>query len=529
MRTPQPFQPGDWLGRYEFLLRIARGGMAEVWAARVRGARGFTKMVAIKTMLPEFSQDKSFERMFLDEAELASRIHHPNVAEILDLGEEAKLLYLAMEWVDGEMLETVMKAAAPRGGVPLGIALEICAGACAGLHAAHELKGEDGRYIGLVHRDVSPPNLLVGYDGIVKVVDFGVAKAVEVSEHHTKTGQVKGKLRYMSPEQILGTAIDRRADVFAMGIVLYQLTTGHHPWRAETPLLTAQKVLEEPPQPARSHVADYPPELERVLSRALAPAPKDRFQTAAEMASALRDVALALGHRVSPEDVATYLDGMLGAHGRARREKLRQAMREAETRSQGKQRIAASSSGAVALASGATPRPGEPARRRERAAAGSRRGRRRRRSRVLRNARMAVSAVLFAAALYVTTRFLRTFDLGRAAGETDGGIAHASAVRNGSALSCPPDMRPTPAGSSCLDVSPVGVAEYDVCVAAGACSRAARGAGQAPELGEQRDREMADAYCHWVGKRAATKSERELRADAGGHAGADGAGFWCAK
>src|SRR5687767_12981590 len=181
--------PGIALGRYELLLPIAQGGMATVWVARQKGSRGFSRTVAVKTMLPNLSDDPQFEQMFLDEAALAARIHHPNVAEILDLGEQDEILYLVMEWVDGEALSVLHKGAKKNDThMPQRIALRMIAQACAGLHAAHELKDENEQLLGLVHRDVSPQNILVTYDGIVKLVDFGVAKAIGRAGGETTAG-----------------------------------------------------------------------------------------------------------------------------------------------------------------------------------------------------------------------------------------------------------------------------------------------------------------------------------------------------
>ncbi|MCA9647064.1 MAG: serine/threonine protein kinase, partial [Myxococcales bacterium] len=174
MQTLGEIQPGQTLGRYEFLVPIAQGGMAAVWAARLHGTRGFSKTVAIKTMLPTISDDPMFEQMFLDEATIASNIRHPNVVQIQDLGEQNDILYLVMEWVDGEPLSAIRRAAAKEGGIPRNIAVRIVADACAGLHAAHELKDETGEPLGLVHRDISPQNILLTFDGQVKIVDFGV-------------------------------------------------------------------------------------------------------------------------------------------------------------------------------------------------------------------------------------------------------------------------------------------------------------------------------------------------------------------
>jgi serine/threonine protein kinase len=280
--------PGDVLGRYELLLPIASGGMAMVWAARLKGSRGFQKIVAVKTMLPRLSDDEQFEQMFLDEASLASQIRHPHVVEILDLGEQQHVLFLVMEWIDGVPLNQLMKAARPKGGVPISVAVRIAIQSCAGLHAAHELKDPNGKLVGLVHRDISPQNILVTYDGVSKVVDFGVAKATALGGGATVAGQIKGKVAYMAPEQVRGGAIDRRVDVFAMGIVLYALTTGKHPFRRESEAATMYNICApQPVIPPRKVVADYPVELEQVVLRALAKDPDKRYQTSNDMLRAL--------------------------------------------------------------------------------------------------------------------------------------------------------------------------------------------------------------------------------------------------
>jgi len=277
------------LGRYELLTPIAAGGMAQVWAARLRGARQFQKIVAVKTMLPKLSEDAQFEQMFLDEASLASQIRHPNAVEIMDLGEAHGILYLVMEWIDGVPLNHLMKAAKIRGGVPLPIAARIAMQACAGLHAAHELHDERGRPVGLVHRDVSPQNLLVTYDGVTKVVDFGVAKATALGTAAvTQAGQVKGKVSYMAPEQVNGEGLDRRADVFALGIVLYALTTGKHPFRRESEAATMYNICSKDPVVSPSSVIEgYPAELERILLKALEKERDKRFSSCDEMLRAL--------------------------------------------------------------------------------------------------------------------------------------------------------------------------------------------------------------------------------------------------
>ncbi|HMR75529.1 MAG TPA: serine/threonine-protein kinase, partial [Polyangiaceae bacterium] len=316
MRTLGEIQPGQTVGRYEFLVPIAQGGMAAVWAARLKGTRGFSKTVAVKTMLPTISDDPHFEQMFLDEAQLCARIRHPNVVEILDLGEQDDLLYLVMEWVDGEPLSSIRRSAAKADGIPRPIAVKIVAEAAAGLHAAHELKDDSGELVGLVHRDVSPQNLLITYDGVVKIVDFGVAKASGRTAENTNAGQIKGKPPYMSPEQALGRDIDRRSDVFALGIILYQLTTGKHPFRGETDVITLQNIVSDRPIiPPRAYDKDYPKPLESVVMRALERDPDKRFQTAGDLEGALDRVFPPSVGRVRSEDVGKFASSLLGPRG----------------------------------------------------------------------------------------------------------------------------------------------------------------------------------------------------------------------
>ncbi len=314
------------LGRYELLLPIAAGGMAMVWAARVKGTRGFQKIVAVKTMLSKLTEDEQFEQMFLDEASLASQIRHPNVVEISDLGEQDGVLYLAMEWIDGVPLNSLMKTAKPVGGVPLPIAVRIVMNACAGLHAAHELRDAKGQLIGLVHRDVSPQNILVTYDGVSKVVDFGVAKATAMGGGATVAGQLKGKVSYMAPEQVRGEAIDRRVDVFAMGIVLYALTTGKHPFRRESEAATMYTIAsEEAVVSPRKFLPEYPVSLEAVVLKALAKNVNDRYGTASDMQRAL-DQCFPVAERVNTdEDVGAFIAKLFGK----KREESRAALAEA--------------------------------------------------------------------------------------------------------------------------------------------------------------------------------------------------------
>jgi serine/threonine protein kinase len=337
--------PGQVLGRYELLMPIAAGGMAMVWAARLKGTRGFQKVVAIKTMLPKLSDESQFEQMFLDEASLASQVRHPHVVEILDLGEQDGVLFLVMEWIDGMPLNQLMKAAKAAGGMPLPVAVRIVMQACAGLHAAHELKDGKGQLVGLVHRDVSPQNILVTYDGVTKVVDFGVAKATAAGGGTTSAGQIKGKVGYMAPEQIEGESIDRRADIFAIGIVLYALTTGKHPFRRESDAATMYNICSpQPVLPPRKFLPDYPESLERVILRALAKSPDERYDTANAL---LRDLdhALPASERANTdEDIARFVRKLLGDKLEERRATLSDALTRADQNTESRLRMPASPS-----------------------------------------------------------------------------------------------------------------------------------------------------------------------------------------
>ncbi len=210
-------QPGQLIGRYRLLFPIAAGGMAEVWAAKPEGA-GISRAVALKLVRPEFAIEAEYARMFIDEAVIASTIRHPNICETYELGRDENLLFMVMEWVAGDTLSGLMRGSALTP-LPYEIAVRVCAEACAGLHAAHEAKDADGNSLGVVHRDISPPNILVSVNGHVKVSDFGIAKAANQLHARTRTGEIKGKLAYIPPEQVLGHGIDRRVDVYAMGCV----------------------------------------------------------------------------------------------------------------------------------------------------------------------------------------------------------------------------------------------------------------------------------------------------------------------
>ena len=311
--------------------------MAAVWAARLRGSRGFQRLVAIKTILPDLVDDPAFEQMFLDEAELAARVQHPHVAQILDLGEQDGVLYLVMEWVEGESLSILQKASLKltEKPVPLPIAARIVMQAAAGLHAAHELRDEDGELIGLVHRDVSPQNILLSYKGSVKIVDFGIAKAMGRGSAETMAGKLKGKVPYMSPEQAIGEPIDRRTDVFALGTVFYQLALGKHPFRGESDVETMNNILSRPVLPPRAIEPSFPEELEEVVMKAIAKDKDERFPTMAAFEAALGAAIARLGMLTSDGDVEAFVEKVLGERAKRRRDALKEAMRAADEQATG--------------------------------------------------------------------------------------------------------------------------------------------------------------------------------------------------
>jgi serine/threonine protein kinase len=247
------------IGRYELVRKIAKGGMAELFLARAGGPGGFEKTLALKRILPHLAEDPSFVAMFLTEARLASRLHHTNLVQIFDCGQAKGGYYLAMEYIDGPNLRGLARCASGLGvPLPLELCAWIIAEACEGLAFAHEFCDPATRKpLGLVHRDVSMDNILVSREGAVKVVDFGIAKAAD-QVHRTQTGIIKGKLSYMSPEQLRAQTLDRRVDVYALGVVFYELLTGRKPFDATTEASMARAILFEPLIPAVKRRPDLP-------------------------------------------------------------------------------------------------------------------------------------------------------------------------------------------------------------------------------------------------------------------------------
>jgi serine/threonine protein kinase len=278
------------IGHYEIIERIGAGGMAEAFRARARGPGGYERQVIVKCILPHLADDPEFVRLFVAEAKILGMLHHPNVVQVYDFGEHDGRHFLALEYLDGPSLEQVSALIArARAPMPVGVVAYVGREMCLGLSAAHELRGPDEEPLGVVHRDVSPSNVLLTSGGEVKLVDFGIAKVGAASSTATKAGTVRGKPAYLAPEQILGGLVDSRADIFATGIVLYEMLTLLPLFRAENELGTIYRVLEQPIPPPSSLRPGVPPAIERVVMRALQRPPDARYQSAAEMGAELSE------------------------------------------------------------------------------------------------------------------------------------------------------------------------------------------------------------------------------------------------
>ncbi len=299
------YESGMKLGRYTLVAQLASGGMAHVWTAEPDQGSGLGRTVAIKVIRQELARDREYARMFVDEATIASAIDHPNVCQTYELDRHSDGLFMAMEWVPGESLGGMLRRGNRFDPLDPALAVRICADACAGLHAAHEALDEKGRPLGVIHRDVSPPNILISLQGQVKVSDFGVAKARRQLHERTKTGEVKGKFGYLAPEQIAGGDADRRIDIYAMGCVLYVATMGLRPF-GNGPQAMPKILLGQYRRPSEIDPM-YPPGLEQIIVRSLEHDPADRFQTADEMRAALEQWLVDCRQVVSPSDVARAL------------------------------------------------------------------------------------------------------------------------------------------------------------------------------------------------------------------------------
>ena len=323
------FEPerGSILGSYELLTRIGRGGMASVWVARGRPSpMEPEQLVAVKAMLPELADNTEFRSMFLDEGQIVRSIEHPNVVHVYEVGERENILYMAMEWVEGDSLHTLIAEANKRRPIPPEVAVRMIADTAAGLHAAHELRGWDGQLRKVVHCDVSPHNILIGLDGLVKLVDFGVAGAMNQINTDDEA-KIRGKFGYMSPEQAQAKPLDRRSDVFSLGIVLFELTTGYRLFRGRDDRHTLELVTwGKIPRPSQV-ISKYPSKLEAIVMRALDRDIERRFQTADEFRDALETYLVSERILVPAAGVKGLLRRVLGTKIDQRRQQIRAAIR----------------------------------------------------------------------------------------------------------------------------------------------------------------------------------------------------------
>ena len=318
-----PETVGEMLDRFELISQLASGGMATVFLARLVGLNGFTRLCAIKRLHPHLASDGELIEMFLDEARLAARIHHPNVVPILEIGITPSGYYLVMEYIEGDTVARLFARSAHAGmKLPTGVGIRIMLDALAGLHAAHELKDDDGKALEIVHRDVSPQNILVGVDGVSRLTDFGVARAASRLST-TRSGQLKGKLAYMAPEQAKAGKIDRRTDVFAMGICLWETLAFKRLFKGEGEAETLNRVLHEPIPELRAASPTVPSSLNAIVMKALERDPEKRFGSAAELADALEKAAQALKVLGTQRDVIACVEQVMGAELVQQREVVR--------------------------------------------------------------------------------------------------------------------------------------------------------------------------------------------------------------
>jgi TonB family protein len=302
---------GERFGQYALLERIATGGMAEVWKARMRGVEGFQKTVAIKRILSHMTDNADFVGMFIDEAKLAAQLSHPNIVHIYDLGKIGRDYYIAMEYVEGKDLRSLLNAGRQKSlYLPLSLCLLIASRVANALDYAHRKRDFEDRELGLVHRDVSPQNVLLSYDGEVKLCDFGIAKAVS-SASQTLMGALKGKLQYMSPEQAWGRPVDARSDLFSLGSVLFEMLTGERLFAGDTEISVLESVRQGKVRSPRQVNPAVPKEVDDIVVRALAVAPQARFQSAGEMKQKLEAALASLGPSTGPAELAAYIHRVL--------------------------------------------------------------------------------------------------------------------------------------------------------------------------------------------------------------------------
>lgn len=291
---------GTRLGKYEVLKRLQSGGMAEIYVARSHGAADVKQLAVIKRILPHLAEDPEFIRMFLNEAKITASLDHPNIAHVKEVGNTQGSFFLALEFVHGVDLRQILRRISKAAPVPLGAALGIVSTCAEALHYAHERS--------IVHRDMSPSNVMVTYYGHVKVLDFGIAKATRTAK--TRTGTIKGKVGYMSPEQCMAEDIDRRSDVFSLGVLLYELTLRKRLFRGDSDFAVMNQITLGRIAPPTDVDPAYPPALEAIILKAVAVERENRFQTAAELGQALADFAFSQELRCSTTEIAAWMHGL---------------------------------------------------------------------------------------------------------------------------------------------------------------------------------------------------------------------------
>lgn len=327
MSLPSPLPPAPSRPRHEPVLKIASGGMATVFLGSLQGELGFRQLVAIKRPHPHLTDDRGFREAWLREARLAAGIHHANVVDVRDIEVVGDAIQLVMDYIEGASLGELVSARARDGGkIPPGIAVRVVLDACAGLHAAHEACDDDGHPLDLVHRDVSPQNILVGVDGVARVTDFGIAKCAGSAEQATSQGMLKGKAGYMAPEYVRGEPVDRRADVFALGVVLWEALAGKRLFRGENDSDTLARVLLASAPPVSEAGAALAP-LDAIVAKALTRERASRLATTEELARGLEQAAGPAGLVATHADVGRFVREQVGNHLAERRRALREAPR----------------------------------------------------------------------------------------------------------------------------------------------------------------------------------------------------------
>ncbi len=299
------------LGRYQIERLLAKGGMAEVFLGRAEGPAGFAKNVVIKRIRPQYALEPAFVQMFLDEARLAALLNHPNIAQVFDFGQDQGDYFIAMEYIEGESLRVLHgHFLSEKRLIPQRFVLQILIGACEGLHYAHQLGDAHGASHNIVHRDISPDNILVSLTGTAKIVDFGIAKAASSTQDKTGIGTLKGKRSYVSPEQILGERLDRRIDVYAMGVTLFELLTGRRPFIAEGDGELLQSILKDPTPEAAKLNPEVPEPLSKIVAKAMARNREERYQDARSLQTALEEVQAASGKKMTSAGLTQLVAGV---------------------------------------------------------------------------------------------------------------------------------------------------------------------------------------------------------------------------